>query len=176
MKSKLNLFWDPEVKTTDYFFCILQVDLLPEIALAPRVLSNYVTALSHNAIRGDLDKFLQTRHQPLHFLTELPGKLRLSTHEVRVRSLLLLVVGIAAAGVVLHEFCSKLEILAGSSIALVFCLFLLHALSCVWIFVDSVKSEIIRSSSGGDTILQFCPIYTYPLPFLQFDFAFLSRP
>lgn len=60
-----------------------KVDLLPEIALAPRVLSNYVTALSHNSIRGDLDKFLQTRHQPLHFLTELPGKLRLSAHEVR---------------------------------------------------------------------------------------------
>ncbi|CAM9454502.1 unnamed protein product, partial [Laminaria digitata] len=58
-----------------------KVDLLPEIALAPRVLSNYVTALSHNAIRSDLDKFLQTRHQPVHFLTELPGKLRLSAQE-----------------------------------------------------------------------------------------------
>lgn len=66
-----------------FFFFVCQVDLLPEIALAPRVLSNYVAALSHNAIRGDLDKFLQTRHQPTHFLAELPGKLRLSAHEVR---------------------------------------------------------------------------------------------
>ena len=69
------------------FFSLLyfgvKVDLLPEITLAPRVLSNYVTALSHNAIRSDLDKFLQTRHQPVHFLTELPAKLRLSAHEVR---------------------------------------------------------------------------------------------
>lgn len=58
------------------------MDLLPEITLAPRVLSNYVTALAHNGIRGDLDKFLQTRHQPVHFLAELASKLRLSSQEV----------------------------------------------------------------------------------------------
>lgn len=60
-----------------------QVDLLPEIALAPRILSNYVVSLSHNNIRSDLDKFLQTRNHPMHFLTELAGKLRLSPQEVR---------------------------------------------------------------------------------------------
>ncbi len=59
-----------------------QVDLLPEIALPPRILSNYVAALSHNNIKQDLDKFLQTRHQPVNFLAELPGRLRLSAHEV----------------------------------------------------------------------------------------------
>lgn len=57
------------------------MDLLPEITLAPRVLSNYVAALVHNNIRPDLDKFLQTRHQPANFLHELPSKLRLSAHE-----------------------------------------------------------------------------------------------
>lgn len=64
----------------------MQVDLLPEIALAPRVLSNYVAALTHNSIRADLDKFLQTRHQPVQFLAELPAKLRLSSNEVGGRS------------------------------------------------------------------------------------------
>lgn len=59
------------------------MDLLPEIALAPRILSNYVAALSHNSIKQDLDKFLQTRHQPVNFLAELPGRLRLSPQEVR---------------------------------------------------------------------------------------------
>lgn len=59
------------------------MDLLPEIALPPRILSNYVAALSHNNIKQDLDKFLQTRHQPANFLTELPAKLRLSAQEVR---------------------------------------------------------------------------------------------
>ena len=58
------------------------MDLLPEIALAPRILSNYVAALSHNSIKQDLDKFLQTRHQPVNFLAELPGRLRLSPQEV----------------------------------------------------------------------------------------------
>lgn len=62
------------------------MDLLPEIAQPPRVLSNYVAALSHNGIRGDLDKFLQTRHKPADFLTELAGKLRLSPQEVRAIS------------------------------------------------------------------------------------------
>lgn len=70
----------PETTEIKYF----QVDLLPEIALAPRILSNYVAALSHNGIKQDLDKFLQTRHQPVNFLAELPGKLRLSAHEVCV--------------------------------------------------------------------------------------------
>lgn len=41
-----------------------------------------MAALSHNGIKQDLDKFLQTRHQPVNFLAELPGKLRLSAHEV----------------------------------------------------------------------------------------------
>lgn len=59
------------------------MDLLPEIALPPRILSNYVAALSHNNIKQDLDKFLQTRHQPVNFLAELPGRLRLSAHEVQ---------------------------------------------------------------------------------------------
>lgn len=62
-----------------------QVDLLPEIALAPRILSNYVAALSHNSIKQDLDKFLQTRHQPVNFLAELPARLRLSPQEVCAR-------------------------------------------------------------------------------------------
>lgn len=70
------------MRLPDPFTPNLKVDLLPEIALAPRILSNYVAALSHNGIRADLDKFLQTRHQPVHFLAELAGKLRLSPQEV----------------------------------------------------------------------------------------------
>ncbi|CAN0366659.1 unnamed protein product, partial [Hapterophycus canaliculatus] len=69
------------MRLPDPFTPNLKVDLLPEIALAPRILSNYVAALSHNGIKQDLDKFLQTRHQPVNFLAELPGKLRLSAHE-----------------------------------------------------------------------------------------------
>ncbi|CAN0526865.1 unnamed protein product, partial [Ectocarpus sp. 12 AP-2014] len=71
------------MRLPDPFTPNLKVDLLPEIALPPRILSNYVAALSHNNIKQDLDKFLQTRHQPANFLTELPAKLRLSVQEVR---------------------------------------------------------------------------------------------
>ncbi|CAN0456980.1 unnamed protein product, partial [Ectocarpus sp. 8 AP-2014] len=71
------------MRLPDPFTPNLKVDLLPEIALPPRILSNYVAALSHNNIKQDLDKFLQTRHQPANFLTELPAKLRLSAQEVR---------------------------------------------------------------------------------------------
>ncbi|CAM9654454.1 unnamed protein product, partial [Ectocarpus sp. 4 AP-2014] len=69
------------MRLPDPFTPNLKVDLLPEIALPPRILSNYVAALSHNNIKQDLDKFLQTRHQPANFLTELPAKLRLSAQE-----------------------------------------------------------------------------------------------
>ncbi|CAM9513447.1 unnamed protein product [Discosporangium mesarthrocarpum] len=69
------------MRLPDPFTPNLKVDLLPEITLAPRVLSNYVAALTYRNLKVDLDKFLQTRHQPPNFLADLPSKLRLSPQE-----------------------------------------------------------------------------------------------
>merc|ERR1711988_537028 len=59
----------------DPFTPNLKVDLLPEIAQPPRILSNYVAALNHKNLRSDLDNYLKNR-QTSQFLQWLPDRLR----------------------------------------------------------------------------------------------------
>jgi len=63
------------MRLPDPFTPNLKVDQLPEIAQHPRILSNFVAAISSNGLRQDLDSYLKTQ-QPKSFLEWLPDRLR----------------------------------------------------------------------------------------------------
>ena len=64
------------MRLPDPFTPNLKVDLLPEISVPPRILSNCGVALDASGLREPLDEYLQTRH-PISFLLDLPRKLRI---------------------------------------------------------------------------------------------------
>jgi CCR4-NOT transcription complex subunit 1 len=73
-----NLFlsaFPRSMRLPDPFTPNLKVDLLPEISVPPRILSNCVIALEACGLREPLDEYLQTRH-PISFLLDLPRKLQ----------------------------------------------------------------------------------------------------
>ena len=73
-----NLFlsaFPRSMRLPDPFTPNLKVDLLPEISVPPRILSNCVIALEACSLREPLDEYLQTRH-PISFLLDLPRKLQ----------------------------------------------------------------------------------------------------
>lgn len=67
------------MRLPDPFTPNLKVDLLPEISQPPRILSNYMAALSHKdkTLRSDLDQYLKNRRNA-SFLDWLPDRLRTS--------------------------------------------------------------------------------------------------
>jgi CCR4-NOT transcription complex subunit 1 len=67
------------MKLPDPFMPNLKVDLLPDIKVSPRILSNYSATLNQHAFKADLDQFFRTREQGI--LRSLLGKLRLPAEE-----------------------------------------------------------------------------------------------
>merc|ERR1719331_2430268 len=53
------------MKLPDPFMPNLKVDLLPDIKVAPRILSNYIATLLQLHLKSDVDNFLRTRDQRL---------------------------------------------------------------------------------------------------------------
>lgn len=67
------------MKLPDPFMPNLKVDLLPDIKVAPRILSNYIATLLQLHLKSDVDNFLRTRDQRL--LETIKDKLRLPKAE-----------------------------------------------------------------------------------------------
>merc|ERR1719181_1867467 len=67
------------MKLPDPFMPNLKVDLLPDIKVSPRILSNYSATLNQHAFKADLDQFFRTREQGI--LRTLLSKLYLSEEE-----------------------------------------------------------------------------------------------
>jgi len=67
------------MKLPDPFMPNLKVDLLPDIKVAPRILSNYTTTLLQLHLKSDVDSFLRTRDRKL--LDTIKDKLRLPKAE-----------------------------------------------------------------------------------------------
>merc|ERR1719160_23575 len=67
------------MKLPDPFMPNLKVDLLPDIKVAPRILSNYTTTLLQLHLKTDVDNFLRTRDKKL--LDTIKDKLRLPKAE-----------------------------------------------------------------------------------------------
>mmetsp|Transcript_118346 Transcript_118346/g.204768 ORF Transcript_118346/g.204768 Transcript_118346/m.204768 type:complete len:456 (-) Transcript_118346:104-1471(-) len=67
------------MKLPDPFMPNLKVDLLPEIKVAPRILSNYTQTLLQLQLKADVDNFLRTRDRKL--LDTIRDKLRLPKGE-----------------------------------------------------------------------------------------------
>ena len=59
-----------------YVSCLLQVDMLPEISIAPRMVTNFA-ALIKPSFKKDLDSYLKNR-TPVSFLSELRTNLQVS--------------------------------------------------------------------------------------------------
>lgn len=57
-------------------FYLLQVDMLSEINIAPRILTNF-TGVMPSQFKKDLDSYLKTR-SPVTFLSELRSNLQVS--------------------------------------------------------------------------------------------------
>merc|ERR1719327_2553836 len=71
------------MKLPDPFMPNLKVDLLPDIKVAPRILSNYTTTLLQLHLKADVDNFLRTRDRKL--LDTIKDKLRLPRAETLQR-------------------------------------------------------------------------------------------
>jgi len=67
------------MKLPDPFMPNLKVDLLPDIKVAPRILSNYTNTLLQLHLKSDVDNFLRTRDRKL--LDTIKDKLRLPKAE-----------------------------------------------------------------------------------------------
>jgi CCR4-NOT transcription complex subunit 1 len=95
-----NLFLSAFPRTMrlpDPFTPNLKVDLLPEIAQHPRILSNIVASLG--GLRVELDAYLKTQ-QPKAFLEWLPDRLRHDDRSYNVPAINSLVVYVGAQGIV----------------------------------------------------------------------------
>jgi len=69
------------MRLPDPFTPNLKVDLLPEIAQAPRILPNYTKCLQTNNVKQGIDTYLKTR-SPVSFLLDLRSKLLLQQADV----------------------------------------------------------------------------------------------
>ena len=58
-----------------------QVDMLPEIAVSPKIHCNVSVFITPQELRNNLDSYLKNR-TPVTFLTELRGYLQASTNSV----------------------------------------------------------------------------------------------
>merc|ERR1719181_2704783 len=67
------------MKLPDPFMPNLKVDLLPDIKISPRVLSNHAATLQHLNVKADIDQFLRTRDRAI--LGEIMQKLYLPQRE-----------------------------------------------------------------------------------------------
>lgn len=86
------------MRLPDPFTPNLKIDLLPEISINPRILSDYTVVLDQAAgnLRADVDLYLKTRSQPTSFLSSLKDRLRSPTNWTAVLNALVLHVGVAA--------------------------------------------------------------------------------
>jgi CCR4-NOT transcription complex subunit 1 len=63
------------MRLPDPFTPDLKVDLLPEISLPPRVLSNYGNSLARSGLKAELDRYLRTGNASILSVLRLPDRL-----------------------------------------------------------------------------------------------------
>ncbi|XP_044732731.1 CCR4-NOT transcription complex subunit 1 isoform X2 [Chrysoperla carnea] len=77
MRNLILSAFPRNMRLPDPFTPNLKVDMLPEISLAPRVLTNFATLIQPVTFKKDLDSYLKAR-APVTFLSELRGNLQVS--------------------------------------------------------------------------------------------------
>ncbi|XP_026284061.1 CCR4-NOT transcription complex subunit 1 [Frankliniella occidentalis] len=77
MRNLILSAFPRNMRLPDPFTPNLKVDMLPEIAHAPRVLTNFSSMIQPPAFKKDLDSYLKAR-APVTFLSELRGNLQIS--------------------------------------------------------------------------------------------------
>ncbi|XP_076470610.1 CCR4-NOT transcription complex subunit 1-like isoform X2 [Babylonia areolata] len=75
MRNLILSAFPRNMRLPDPFTPNLKVDSLPDIAQAPRILSNYVSIIHPASFRKDLDSYLKTR-SPITFLSDLKSNLQ----------------------------------------------------------------------------------------------------
>merc|ERR1719382_1710599 len=79
MRNLILSAFPRNMRLPDPFTPNLKVELLPEINIAPRTVSNYATVLKPN-FKKDLDSYLKNR-SPVAFVSDLRGQLQVSNGE-----------------------------------------------------------------------------------------------
>lgn len=75
MRNLILSAFPRNMRLPDPFTPNLKVDLLPEIALAPRAVINYATIIPSSQFKKDLDAYLKAR-APVTFLSELRSNMQ----------------------------------------------------------------------------------------------------
>lgn len=97
MRNLILAAFPRNMRLPDPFTPNLKVDMLNEIATAPRIFSNYVANIQPASFKKDLDSYLKQR-TPVTFLSELRGHLQISNtpgskYNVSLMNALVLYVG-----------------------------------------------------------------------------------
>ncbi|KAG8224062.1 hypothetical protein J437_LFUL001139 [Ladona fulva] len=100
MRNLILSAFPRNMRLPDPFTPNLKVDMLPEIALAPRVLTNYASMIQPVTFKKDLDSYLKAR-APVTFLSELRSNLQVSNdagmrYNIQLMNALVLYVGTQA--------------------------------------------------------------------------------
>ncbi|XP_054257174.1 CCR4-NOT transcription complex subunit 1-like, partial [Macrosteles quadrilineatus] len=100
MRNLILSAFPRNMRLPDPFTPNLKVDMLPEISLAPRVLTNYVSTIQPVTFKKDLDSYLKLR-APVTFLSELRSNLQVSNepgmrYNIPLMNALVLYVGVQA--------------------------------------------------------------------------------
>lgn len=100
MRNLILAAFPRNMRLPDPFTPNLKVDMLNEIATAPRIFTNYVASIQPTSFKKDLDSYLKAR-APVTFLSELRGHLQVSNtagskYNVPLMNALVLYVGTQA--------------------------------------------------------------------------------
>lgn len=100
MRNLILAAFPRNMRLPDPFTPNLKVDMLNEIATAPRIFTNYVASIQPASFKKDLDSYLKAR-APVTFLSELRGHLQISNtagskYNVPLMNALVLYVGTQA--------------------------------------------------------------------------------
>ena len=107
MRNLILSAFPRNMRLPDPFTPNLKVDVLPEIACAPRILTSFTQVLQERAFKKDLDSYLRTR-APVTFLSDLRGNLQLSNepgfrYNISLLNALVLYVGTQAIQDIRHN-------------------------------------------------------------------------
>ena len=107
MRNLILSAFPRNMRLPDPFTPNLKVDVLPEIAHAPRILTSFTQVLQERAFKKDLDNYLRTR-TPVTFLSDLRGNLQLSNepgfrYNISLLNALVLYVGTQAIQDIRHN-------------------------------------------------------------------------
>ncbi|XP_024374833.1 uncharacterized protein [Physcomitrium patens] len=83
MRNLILSAFPRNMRLPDPFTPNLKVDLLPEISMSPRILSDVEGALKAKQLKSEVDDFIKNRNQATLLSMDLKGRLTLSTQEAQ---------------------------------------------------------------------------------------------